>query len=226
MPEKKITRRAALQVGLGAAAGAVAGNAFASSERSEEECATPAQTEGPFYPKKDQLDKDADMTRVEGRSETASGEVILIKGMVIDESLAPVAAAIVDAWQANTHGRYHHEDDPNPAPEDPNFQGWAKLRTGEDGSFHIKTIRPGAYPVDDAWWRPPHIHFKVAKRGYHELTTQMYFAGNDLNGKDRILQDLSAAEQDRLVVDFEPSDAEGGLPVGHLVLMIKAVSRG
>jgi protocatechuate 3,4-dioxygenase beta subunit len=224
MPDNKITRRTALQVGLGAAAGAVAGKAFASTPLSEEECATPAQTEGPFYPKKDQLDKDADMTRVEGRAEAALGEVVVLKGVVIDESLAPVAGAIVDAWQANTHGRYHHEDDPNPAPEDPNFQGWAKLKTAVDGSFTIRTIVPGAYPVDESWWRPPHIHFKVAKRGYHELTTQMYFAGNELNSKDRILQELTPAEQERLVVDFEDS-REDAVRVGHLVLMIKAVPR-
>ena len=29
---------------------------------------TPAQTEGPFYPVRDQLDKDADMTVVQGRA--------------------------------------------------------------------------------------------------------------------------------------------------------------
>ncbi len=173
-----------------------------------------------------QLDKDADITLVEGRTETASGEVIVIRGSVIDESLAPVAGAIVDAWQANTHGRYHHEDDPNPAPEDPNFQGWAKLKTENDGSFTIRTIVPGAYPIDEAWWRPPHIHFKVAKRGYHELTTQMYFEGNELNDRDRLLQELTPAEQSRLVVDFRPSADGNGPRVGNLVLMIKAVNRG
>lgn len=226
MPHKKFTRRAALHVGLGAAAGAVAGKAFAASPRQEEECATPHQTEGPFFPKKDQLDKDADMTLIDGQSTTALGEVILIKGTVIDESLAPVAGAIVDAWQANTHGRYHHEDDPNPAPEDPNFQGWAKLKTDEDGSFGIRTIVPGAYPVNKTWWRPPHIHFKVAKRGYHELTTQMYFDGNELNPRDQLLQELTPDEQARLVVGFRSSPDEDQPRVGNLVLMIKKVAQG
>jgi hypothetical protein len=54
----------------------------------------------------------------------------------------------------------------------------------------------------------------------------MYFEGDELNGRDRILQELTAAEQDRIVVHFEPSDSAEGLPVGHLVLMIKAVGRG
>ncbi len=218
---KRITRRAAIHLGLGAAAGSVAGTVLPQSD--DGSCTTPAQTEGPFYPKRDQLDKDADLTILEGRSGHASGEVIHVSGTVIDESLNPVAGALVDVWQANTHGRYHHEDDPNPAPLDLEFQGWAQLRTGIDGSFSFKTIMPGAYPVTENWWRPPHIHFKVARRGYHELTTQMYFAGNELNAKDSILQELGAAEQERVVVEFSPSDKHGGARIGHFNIMMRKV---
>ncbi len=225
MKEKKINRRTAIQVGAGVVAGSVAGTVFGKSTRLEEACATPGQTEGPFFPKRDQPDKDADLTMVQGRSEAAAGEVIRVSGTVIDESLAPVAGAVVDVWQANTHGRYHHENDPNPAPLDPNFQGWAKLVTGEAGEFSFKTIVPGAYPVDENWWRPPHIHFKVAKRGYHELTSQMYFAGNELNAKDQILQELSEDEKNRVVVDFEPSSEASLIRTGYLNIMIKKVRR-
>jgi len=226
MKKRNLNRRTALQVGFGAAIGSVAGTAFANSAREAEACATPHQTEGPFFPKKDQLDKDADLTMVQGRSEPAQGEEIYVRGTVLDESLSPVAGAIVDIWQANTHGRYHHEDDPNPAPVDPNFQGWAKLKTDEEGTFGLKTIVPGAYPAAGDWWRPPHIHFKVAKRGYHELTTQMYFSGHELNDKDGILQELTKDEQDRVVVDFKPSSGEPAVMTGHFNVMIKKVRRG
>ncbi len=218
---KKITRRAALHLGLGAAAGSVAGTVFPKPD--DASCTTPAQTEGPFYPKRDQPDKNADLTVVDGRSGHAAGEVIYVSGTVIDHQMDPVPGALVDVWQANTHGRYHHEDDPNTAPEDPDFQGWAQLRTGTDGTFSFKTILPGAYPVSENWWRPPHIHFKVAKRGYHELTTQMYFAGNELNGKDSILQELDAAEQERVVVPFSPSEVHDGARAGHFNIMIRKV---
>ena len=67
--------------------------------------------------------------------------------------------------------------------------------TDANGRYAFKTIRPGAYPAEDDWWRPPHIHFKVARRGYRELTTQMYFEGEALNDVDRIVQNLPEAER-------------------------------
>ncbi|MDX1428782.1 MAG: protocatechuate 3,4-dioxygenase [Rhodothermales bacterium] len=219
--DKKISRRTAIQLGLGAAAGSVAGAAVPGTSTGD--CTTPAQTEGPFYPKHQQVDKDADLTMVDGQTGAAKGEVIFVSGVVIDQSLKPVSGALVDVWQANTHGKYRHEDDPNTAPDDPQFQGWAQLRTDEDGRFGFKTIFPGAYPVDDSWWRPPHIHFKVAKRGYHELTTQMYFAGDKLNATDTILSELDEAERSRVVVEFAASDQHGGARAGHFNIMITKV---
>jgi len=170
---------------------------------------TPAQTEGPFFPIHPQPDTDANMTLIEGHTEHALGEVVEISGRVIDEDGNPVADALVDIWQANTHGRYAHEADPNPAPLDENFQGWAQLKTDAEGRYRVKTIRPGAYPVMEGWSRPPHIHFKVARRGFHELTTQMYFAGDPLNDADRLLQSVPKEQRGMLIVDFAASGEEG-----------------
>jgi protocatechuate 3,4-dioxygenase, beta subunit len=196
-----IHRRAVLKAGLLAAAATLGGRAFGA--------ATPAQVEGPFYPVRDQPDKDADLTRVEGHAERAAGEVIEVSGQVSDEQGRPVAGALVDVWQANAHGRYAHEADPNPAPLDPNFQGWAQLRTDAEGRYRFRTIVPGAYPAEAGWTRPPHIHFKVARRGYHELTTQMYFAGHPLNEADRLLRAVPEAERSRLLVAFDAAPGDG-----------------
>ena len=167
---------------------------------------TPRQTEGPFFPKKSQPDTDADMTRIAGHEKAAEGAVVEIHGRVLDEAGEPVSDALVDVWQANVHGRYDHESDPNPAPLDPNFQGWAQLRTDKDGSYRVRTIAPGAYKVGENWTRPPHIHFKVARRGFHELTTQMYFSGNPLNDVDRILLAIPEAKRAEVVIDFAAVD--------------------
>ena len=43
---------------------------------------TPAQVEGPFYPVVEQADKDLDLTRVKGHTQTATGEIILVRGHV------------------------------------------------------------------------------------------------------------------------------------------------
>jgi len=125
----------------------------------------------------------------------AEGEIVLVEGRVLDPAGNPIANAVVDVWQANAAGRYAHERDPNTAPLDPKFQGWAIMKTDATGRYAFKTIRPGAYPAEDDWWRPPHIHFKVARRGYRELTTQMYFEGEALNDVDRIVQNLPEAER-------------------------------
>ena len=224
---KKLSRRTVVQVGLGAGAGMMARGLFARPvSPSEPDCDTPAQEEGPFYPKRDQLDKDVDLTVIEGHAERAEGEVIRVEGQVLDDDFKPVPNALVEIWQANRHGRYHHEDDPNPAPLDPNFQGWGQVRTDAEGRYGFTTIVPGAYPVDADWWRPPHIHFKVARRGYHELTTQMYFAGNELNEKDPLLKGVPADERERLVVALENREGAPGVRTGIFNIVIQRVRTG
>jgi protocatechuate 3,4-dioxygenase, beta subunit len=214
----RITRRQVLTSTFGAAALAAGGPLMAGMPG-----VTPAQTEGPFFPTRDQADKDIDLTHIEGHSERALGDVIEVSGTVLDEEGKVVGDALVDVWQANVHGRYDHEADPNPAPLDPNFQGWARFTTDAEGRYRFTTIRPGAYSVSGEWTRPPHIHFKVARRGYHELTTQMYFAGHELNEVDRLLLELPAAERDRLMVEFGSASAEATPPHGRFDIVLRRV---
>lgn len=164
---------------------------------------TPAQVEGPFYPVKRQPDEDTDLTRVAGRGGGASGQLIYIGGEVTDLDCRPVQGAIVEIWQACATGRYNHPGDTNPAALDPNFQYWGRAVTNNDGRYEFKTILPGAYPAGDGWIRPPHIHYKVHKRGYMELTTQMYFEGNQYNATDLILQRLPRDEQRKVIVPMQ-----------------------
>lgn len=213
--ENKIGRRALIKAGAGIAAGA-----FTARVVAEPSGATPANPEGPFYPTHQQVDKDTDLTLIDGHTERAQGEVIRVTGQVLDENGDPVEGALVDIWQANTHGRYHHEDDTSSAPEDPNFQGWGMVKTDAEGRYAFTTIKPGAYKVGGNWSRPPHIHYKVSRRGYHELTTQMYFSGESLNDADRLLQSVAEEERGLLVVDFTEID---GIPHGDFPIVLAKV---
>ncbi len=192
--------KAAGMLGVGGFMAALAGSSFGSVfGRSK----TPPQAEGPFYPVKDQLDKDADMTIVRGRDGVARGQKVFLRGQVIDvDTGTAISGALVEFWQACESGKYNHPNDSNSAPLDPYFQYWAQVRADNNGSFSLKTIRPGAYPAGNGWVRPPHIHVKVHKPGYPSLTTQIYFAGDPLNDRDLILQRLTSEEQDLVVINF------------------------
>ena len=213
--KSKIDRRTIIKAGAGFAASAVTASVIAKPSN-----LTPTNPEGPFYPTHQQADKDTDLTLISGNAERAQGKVIRVTGQVLDEKGNPVEGALVDIWQANTFGRYHHEDDTSTAPEDPNFQGWGMVKTDADGRYSFTTIKPGAYKVDGNWRRPPHIHYKVSRRGYHELTTQMYFAGESLNETDRLLRNVAEEDRDLLVVNFKEID---GTPKGEFPIVLAKV---
>ena len=233
MKSKHHKRRRFLQLGLGASAGFLttgigcnnAGGETAHAADTSSNCeVTPEQTIGPFYPHLKNGDGDVDLTTIQGKEGRAEGTVILVRGKILDENCRPIENALVEIWQANHRGRYSHEGDSNnPVPLDPNFEGWGEMSTDADGHYGFKTIKPGAYSFDDPEvmenWRTPHIHFKVSRRGYHEIITQMYFEGEELNNTDTVLDELPAEEQGQFMLS--PEQEEGGLPVFRFNLTLK-----
>jgi protocatechuate 3,4-dioxygenase beta subunit len=163
---------------------------------------TPGQILGPFYPVLKPLDQDADLTTIAGKPGRAAGQVIHVMGRVLNAQGQPVPGARVEIWQANTHGRYNHPSDNNPAPLDSNFDGFAVLSTDAEGRYRFKTIKPGAYPAGPDLIRPPHIHFEVTGKS-NRLVTQMYFAGEPLNDKDPFLQS-AGPNKGGLIVNLRP----------------------
>lgn len=202
-------RRSLLKTLAGAAASAAAlakaGDAAACAD------ATPRQTEGPFYPRRPQADTNWDLTQVEGRTGQAQGEHVYVLGTVTDADCRPVEGALVEIWQACASGRYNHPGDTSGLALDPDFQYWGRVLTGADGTYKFRTVIPGDYPADDTWQRPPHIHFKVTKRAFRELTTQMYFAGHELNGVDHILNAVPLAQRASVVIEKRAPQPAAGL---------------
>jgi len=156
---------------------------------------TPQEVEGPFYPITPQKDQDADLTKVAGQNGVAKGEIIEIFGKVLDQDLQPIEDVTIDLWQANHFGKYHHPHDTSDAPIDNNFQAWAILQSGINGSYKFKTVIPGAYPLGENQQRTPHIHLKISKKGYDSLLTQMYFPDHPLNQQDGLFKRKSLQEQ-------------------------------
>jgi len=144
---------------------------------------------GPFYPMIKPLDRDGDLTLLRGKRQRAAGQVIHLHGRVLNQRGAPVRNAQVELWQANTYGRYAHPSDENPAPLDPNFQGYGVQLTDAEGRFHFKTVKPGPYPASPTWIRTPHLHVEVTGR-IDRKVTQMFFEGEPLNGRDLLFQQV------------------------------------
>ena len=220
----KFDRRKALKLGLGSAGALLFASplpkAFASS------CGLiPAQTEGPFFPGEEKFDHNNDLT-FSGQTSRPQGQIIYVRGKVQDERCLPVPGAQIEIWQACGSGRYNNPADTNTAPLDPNFKYWGEAIADANGDYSFKTIIPGAYPADVDWIRPPHIHFKVECRGYHELITQMYFKGNTYNEADKILRRVPKALRGSVIVDFveSPMGFEVGSKTGIFDITIESVS--
>jgi protocatechuate 3,4-dioxygenase beta subunit len=148
----------------------------------------------------------------------AMGQLMQIGGRILDADGRPVAGAVVELWQANAAGRYAHAIDRSAAPLDANFEGHGRVLTDADGRYAFLTIKPGAYavPVQETWWRPPHLHFSVhGPSCLSRLVTQMYFPGDPLNAIDRILGAIpDAAARARMVARMLPPAAVGDRLLG------------
>lgn len=170
---------------------------------------TPTMTEGPFYPgpKDLLLDQDNDLTTITGKSGVATGELIDLTGRVVDERDRPMKNALVEIWQCNGNGRYHHTGDDSRAPLDPFFQGYGKTVTDREGRYRFRTIKPVAYSG-----RTPHIHFKVKSREFGEMTSQMFVPGDPGNARDFVLRNIrNEADRMRLMMSLKPAAPISGV---------------
>jgi protocatechuate 3,4-dioxygenase beta subunit len=153
-----------------------------------------------------------DMSHVERNWPRATGQLIEVRGRVLDEDGSPVAGAVVELWQANSAGKYIHEMDKHQAPIDPHFIGQGRLVTNEAGEYEFFTIKPGAYPVLESgwWWRPPHIHFSILGVSWMDrYMTQIFFPGEPLNETDLLLNGIPDRESQKRVT-FEFTDTKMG----------------
>lgn len=172
---------------------------------------TPSQTEGPFYPVRLPADSDFDLLH-NGNTSYQHGQAAWLEGHVLDTAGRPVAGAVVEIWQCDQAGRYHHPGDG--AQADPAFQGFGRVTVTSEGRYRFRTLRPAPYSG-----RTPHIHVKVRLGSQELLTTQLYVAGDAGNERDFLWQRLSAQGRAALTVPFAP-DADGLR--AHFSIVVKA----
>ncbi len=157
---------------------------------------TPGQMEGPFYPVRLPDDHDGDLLR-SGNRRYDRGQAVWLDGLVTDLDGRPLQDAVVEIWQCDHAGHYHHPGDGNRA--DPAFQGFGRVSVGRDGRYRFRTLRPAPYSG-----RTPHIHVKVRLDRTELLTTQLYVAGDPGNERDFLWRRLDDAGRAALTVPFTP----------------------
>ena len=161
---------------------------------------TPNQTTGPFF--------HLGITR-EGEEilvEAGQPGRIRIEGRVLDGAGEPVPDALIEIWQANSHGRYNHPaDDRDDLPLDIAFSGHGRCPTDADGHYHFDTIKPG--PV---LGQAPHVVFQVFARGMLiHITTRCYFDDEAANVDDAILQQHAPSERRLTLIATRHPNVDG-----------------
>lgn len=162
---------------------------------------TSSQTVGPFF--HPALLREDCRRNVLVQAETA-GERIRIEGHVYDGEGAPVPDALVEIWQANSHGRYRHPLDGRDLPLDPGFTGFGRSGTDEAGHYWFETVKPGPVPFNADLPQAPHICVAVFARGLNNhLATRLYFADEAANAADPVLQLVPAERRVTLLARRE-----------------------
>lgn len=199
-------RRGVLLGGLG-----LAGAGLIGSARSQDRLFTAPQTEGPYYPYDAPKCTDNDLVRLNAGDASALGQVTHLFGRATEVDGTPIANMLVEIWQCDANGRYHHPDDPAPRPLDVRFQGYGKTVTDEAGDFRFRTIKPIAYEIGGGRYRTPHVHLAASTRGVRRLTTQLYVEGDPLNDKDVVLAQTPAILRPGLIRPYvDGSSIEAG----------------
>jgi protocatechuate 3,4-dioxygenase beta subunit len=178
---------------------------------------TLTEVTGPVYGHEDISPTDNDLTRQ--HLGEPLGERIHVSGQVLDEDGRAVRNTLIEIWQANAAGRYHHIRDNHPAPLDPNFTGAGRTLTDEEGRYRFVTIKPGAYPWQNHQngWRPAHIHFSLFGNAFAtRLITQMYFPGDPLLALDPVSQSIPDIQaRERLIASFDLATTEPDWALGY-----------
>jgi len=157
--------------------------------------ATPSQTVGPYF-----TIGLTRLSKVDLVGPGVSGEKVTIAGGVLDGDGTPVPDALLEIWQANSHGKYaHHEDNQNKALE-LGFQGYGRMGVDASGRFLFTTVKPGVVPGPNGTMQAPHIAVSVFARGLLlRLVTRIYFPGEAANADDYVLNLIEPARRGTLM---------------------------
>lgn len=111
------------------------------------------------------------------------GDPMLVRGTIRSTDGSPIAGAKIDVWQANDEGFY----DVQQKGIQPDFNLRGVFRTGPDGRYWFKGVKPKFYPIPDDGpvgqllralgrhpYRPAHLHYILDAAGHDRLVTHIF----------------------------------------------------
>ena len=111
------------------------------------------------------------------------GDPMLVKGRIVGIDGEPIDAVEVDVWEANDEGF----DDVQQKGLQPAFNLREVFRTGDDGTYHFKGLKPKFYPIPSDGpvgqmleklgrhpFRPAHLHYILEAEGFETLVTHLF----------------------------------------------------
>ncbi len=111
------------------------------------------------------------------------GEDMVVSGRILDTDGQPIRDAVIDVWQANDEGFY----DVQQKGIQPDFNLRGIFRTGPDGRYWFRAVKPRFYPIPDDGpvgqllgqlgrhpYRPAHLHYIIKADGFETLTTHIF----------------------------------------------------
>ncbi|PWE56937.1 6-chlorohydroxyquinol-1,2-dioxygenase [Metarhizobium album] len=138
------------------------------------------------------------------------GEDMVIHGRILDTEGRPIANAVLDVWQANDEGLY----DVQQKGIQPDFNLRGVFRTGEDGRYWFRAVKPKFYPIPDDGtvgkllgdlgrhpYRPAHLHFILKADGFETLTTHIFDPHDPYINSDAVF-----GVKESLLADFRRVD--------------------
>jgi hydroxyquinol 1,2-dioxygenase len=160
---------------------------------------------GPFH-----VDGAPERAMGENISLDGKGDSCLFEGRVLDLQGNAIEGAIIDVWSDNAEGFYDVQQ-PGVQPE---WNNRGVFRTGPDGRYWFRGIKPVSYPIPDDGpvgqmlerverhpWRPAHMHFLVHAPGYETVTTHTFVSGDPYLESDAVF-----GVKDSLIVPFTRTD--------------------
>ncbi|TDL79314.1 6-chlorohydroxyquinol-1,2-dioxygenase [Palleronia sediminis] len=162
---------------------------------------------GPFHVEGAPLREMGDNICLDGK-----GESCLFEGTITDLDGTPLEGVELDVWSDNADG-YYDVQQPDIQPK---WNNRGRFRTGADGRYAFRGIKPVSYPIPDDGPvgkmlaalgrhpnRPGHMHLLVKAEGFHTIVSHSFVEGDAYLADDTVF-----GVKDSLIASFERIDGD------------------